>query len=171
MKKNLFLISLILSIIKPVQAHCPLCTGAMIVAVGGAKFLGLNTAVIGVFTGGFALSTGLWLSKRFNKKLKPLIVLFSIILTLLPLAQIDKGQIFVPMLIFGEEGTLFNTMYSFNSLMFGGLLGVVTSWIAFRAHDLVKQKRGKVLFPYQSIAFSISALTIAGLTLQIILGA
>lgn len=168
--KTIFLLPLLLLSIPAVQAHCPLCTGAIVVAAGGAKLLGFNTAVIGVFVGGFALSTGLWFSKRFNQKLKPIIVLSSIILTLLPLTSIDQGQIFVPMLLFGEEGSFFNTVHVFNSLLVGGLIGVITSWIAFRAHDLVKEKRGKVLFPYQSIAFAVGALAITGLTLQLILG-
>ena len=48
--------------IKSVYAHCPLCTAGAAVAAGGAAWLGISKAAIGIFIGAFAVSTGWWAS-------------------------------------------------------------------------------------------------------------
>src|SRR3989338_4204168 len=86
-----FLILILFSGIKTVEAHCPLCTMGAAAAAGGAAFLGVDKIVIGLFIGAFAVSTGWWFSNLIKKNhmLKtPVLVSSSFLLTVIPLLSV-----------------------------------------------------------------------------------
>lgn len=50
------------------MAHCPICTAATGVAVGVARFYGVDDAIVGVLIGGFIVSTAFWIDKVLKRK-------------------------------------------------------------------------------------------------------
>ncbi len=159
----LFLIFALASI--PVAAHCPLCTGAVIAGAVGAKYLGLDVTIIGIFAGAFAVSLGLWLGKKIRRFMPLQVTIFviaSFLLTILPTMPFIKDTIYIPVLISGEPGSLLNQIYFVNKILLGSIMGGIVSLLAYWLHVIVKRQRGKVLFPFQGIAFTVGALIIAG---------
>ncbi len=169
----LFLLSLTPFLSSFAFAHCPLCTGAIGLAVMSASYMGLDASIVGVFAGALAISSGLWMAKKIKKQYikyqTVFVVLASFALTVLPLAALKAGTIYLPLLLFGEAGSILNRVYTLNSLIFGGVIGAITSTASFGAHNLVKAKRGKVFFPYQSIVFALVSLIIVSAVLQVVL--
>ncbi|PIO00641.1 hypothetical protein COT72_00200 [archaeon CG10_big_fil_rev_8_21_14_0_10_43_11] len=175
MKKLAAVLAMLISA-SAARAHCPLCTGAIGFAVFSASLFGVDASIIGVFVGAFAISTGLWMSRKIQEKYgqkipaqNPVIVLASFLLTVVPLMALNTGMVMLPLLLFGEPGSILNRVYSINSLVFGSVIGATTSLIAFKLHNLVKEVRGSVLFPYQSIAFALGLLTLVSIVLQLII--
>ena len=78
-----------LLLMQSAYAHCPLCTAGAAFAAGGAAWIGISKAAIGIFIGAFAVSTGWWASNLLKKKYipfqKPLLILFSFAATIIPL--------------------------------------------------------------------------------------
>lgn len=172
-KFALFPLALLLSI-PSVHAHCPLCTAAVGAAAVSAKYYGMDLSIIGIFIGAFGVSTGLWIGLKIKNYFKfqlPLIVLSSFLLTALPLLYISNEQIYLPILWLGPAGTLFNKVYWINKILFGSIIGAVASVFAYLLHIHVKKIRGKVLFPFQGIIFTILSLGITSLIIYFSLGA
>ncbi|MBI2133395.1 hypothetical protein HYU11_01795 [Candidatus Woesearchaeota archaeon] len=153
------------------HAHCPLCTAAVGSAAVAAKFYGVDTSILGVLIGAFGLSTGIWAANSIKKKVikfqTPLIVIGSFLLTTIPLLPIMPETFYFPLLIAGQSGSLMNKVYWINRMLVGGLLGAMATLIAYYAHNRIKALRGKVLFPYQGIAFTLGALALTGISLYI----
>jgi hypothetical protein len=158
----------------PVYAHCPLCTGAVGIVAVSMQYYGIDTSVIGMFIGAFAISTGLWFGRKIKKEYiryqLPLIVLTSFILTVIPMMVIDGGYITFPLLLFGEPGSLLNKIYWMDKILFGSAVGAVTTLFAFGTHNRIKKSRGRVLFPYQGLVLTLMLLGIAGTGLYLIGG-
>lgn len=150
----------------PVYAHCPLCTGAIGMAAVSMKYYGVDTSIIGIFIGAFAISTGLWIGRKIKRQYirfqLPIIVLASFLLTVLPLSSIDGGNVFFPVLLFGEPGSVFNKIYWVNKIIFASIIGSMTTLAAFWIHNKVKKVNGGVLFPYQGLVFTLVLLGITG---------
>lgn len=140
-------------------AHCPLCTGAIGVMAVGASYYGIDSSIIGLFIGAFAISTGLWVAMKVKKQYimyqKPLIVISSFFLTVVPLMSIGEGSLTVSMLLFGEEGSLFNNVYTISTLFIGSLVGSFLSVAGYWVHNYVKKLNNGVIFPYQGIVFTV----------------
>ncbi|HLC35982.1 MAG TPA: hypothetical protein VJK05_00030 [archaeon] len=156
-----------------VHAHCPLCT----IAIGGmamsAKFFGIDYSIVGLFIGAFGISTGLWIGRKLKNYFQfqlPLVVLASFALTVIPLMYISDENVFFPMLLFGEVGTIFNKFYWLNKILFGSLLGGFFSLGSFWLHNHIKRVNGKVLFPYQGIALTVLVLAAAAAAMFFLIG-
>lgn len=148
-----------------VYAHCPLCTGAIALAAASASYYGIDTALIGIFVGAFAVSTGLWVGRKIKKEYikfqLPLIALSSFLLTVVPLIYIDGGTVIFNFFVFGEPGTLFNNTYLIDKIIFGSVLGGIALYAGFRIHLYIKNIKDRVLFPFQGIFISLAAIAIA----------
>jgi len=159
--------------IKSVNAHCPLCTAGAAVAAGGAAWLGVNNAAIGVFIGAFAVSMGWWVSNLIKKKYVPfqrqLIIAISFLTTIPPLMPIMKGIYPILISIVGAYGSLLNRTYLINAFLMGSIIGgfivSITPWLSKKITDACK---GKTL-PYQGITLTFGLLAIAGILLQILI--
>lgn len=148
-----------------VHAHCPLCTAAVGAGILGAQFFGLGEGIIGLFVGAFAVSTGLWIAKKIKHSIIPLqtpiIILLSWILTIIPLQGLSTQTLYVPILLGGEPGTLFNQVLFLNKIFIGSILGGIVSLLAWEFHHRLKTHHGKVLFPFQGVALTLLALLVA----------
>lgn len=163
-----FLMPLFLLAFMPqAHAHCPLCTAAVGAAAASAKYYGLDTSIIGLLIGAFGASTGLWIGlkvkKEYFKLQLPAIVLASFLLTVIPLLYISNDLIYFPLLFFGPSGFVFNKVYWVDKMLFGSLIGGFASLFAYLTHVYIKKRSGKVLFPFQGVAFTLAFLAASGL--------
>lgn len=147
---NLRLAALPLFFTSFASAHCPLCTAGVGVGVAAARYLGLDDAIVGLFLGGFVLSTALWAGSSLKKRVpfqNALLVLLSFALTIIPLyfAGLFEGA----------------QLFGVNRLLLGVVLGCLVSYAGLLASKKVKEKRGSVLFPFQTIAFVLLSLVLA----------
>ncbi|MBI5391895.1 hypothetical protein HZB00_02740 [Candidatus Woesearchaeota archaeon] len=170
MKKYLFFLSLLLIFgisLPDAHAHCPLCTAAVGAAAIGAQYYGVDTSIIGIFIGGFAISTGLWVALKLVKKQyvrfqTAWIALLSFVLTVIPLVySVASDAFYVPVFLFGEPGSLFNKVYWLNKLLLGSVVGSIATLLSFWIHTTLKSIRGKVLFPYQGVVLTLTVLALA----------
>lgn len=162
----IFFVLLIESI--PVFAHCPLCTAAVGAAAVSAKYYGMDISIIGLLIGAFGISTGLWIglkAKRYFKFQLPAIVAASFLLTVIPLMYIGNESIYLPVLLFGQAGSLLNKVYWINKFLMGNIIGALATIFAYFIHISIKKQKGSVLFPYQGIAFTVAFLAISGIGL------
>jgi hypothetical protein len=140
-------------------------------AAGGAAWLGVDKAIIGIFLGAFAVSIGWWISGLIKKQYIPfqrgLIIIFSFITTVLPLIPVI-GESVYPLYIslFGDYGSLFNRTYVINLFLvgslFGGLVVCVTPWMS---RKITEFRNGKMI-PYQGVILTFSILIIISLIIQ-----
>ncbi len=157
-------------LVDEVLAHCPLCTTGAAVAVGGASLIGVNKIIIGLFIGAFGASTGWWFSKVLKKKYVPrqkwLIILFSFLLTIIPLLPIfgEVSPIYVS--FFGEYGSLLNRIYLMNIPLVGSVLGGLivcsTPWLS----NKITKTRGKTI-PFQGILLTFGILILFAVFIQL----
>ena len=157
----------------PARAHCPLCTGAVAAVAVGAKYYGFDLAIIGLFVGAFGISTGLWIGRKIKREYFKFqlwtIVLLSFLLTVIPIKALGGEDIYIPVRLLGEIGSMFNKIYWMDRLFFGSILGGILSVSAFGVHNTVKKyNKGNVLFPFQGIAFTVGALVIAGVIIELV---
>ena len=153
-------------------AHCPLCTAAVGAAAVSAKYYGMDMSIIGLMIGAFGISTGLWIGLKVKKQFfmlqLPVIVILSFLLTVIPLLALNEDYVYFPLLLFGSAGTLLNKVYWVNKLLLGSVIGGAVTLTAYYLHLYIKRTRGKVLFPFQGVAFTIASLGIASLGLYLI---
>ena len=178
MKKLLYLLSFFfLFLIKNLEAHCPLCTAGAMVAAGGAAYLGVDSIVIGIFIGAFAVSMGLWISKLIKKQYVPyqtyLLVLISFLTTVLPVifALPNSEHEVYPwyISIAGDYGTLLNRTYLFSKVLVGSIIGGIITIFTPRLSKLITKARHGKTFPFQGVAVTFLTLIIIGIIAQVVL--
>lgn len=158
----LFLLFIFSLVIGTARAHCPLCTAAVGTAALSATYFGFDASMVGVFVGAFAVSTGMMfggsLKKEYIKFQLPVIVIASFLLTLIPIMNVVEDYMVL----------ILDKPYIINKLLFGGLLGGIAVPSSYSFHKFVKKKRGKVLFPYQGVAFTLIFLLIISFALYFV---
>jgi hypothetical protein len=166
-----FLLSLLVFFSQSVSAHCPLCTMGAMAAAGGAMWLGVNTIVVGVYIGAFAVSMGWWVSrlvkKDYFKGQRIALIVFSFVLTIVPMMPLIEDITPVPILWFGGYGTLFNRTYLLNNFFLGSLLGgvvvCITPWMSSKISSL---RKGKIV-PFQGVILTLGLLIVLGTLIQL----
>lgn len=159
--------------VKSVNAHCPLCTAGAAAAAGGAAWLGVNNAVIGIFIGAFAISTGWWISNIIKKNYVPfqrqVIIAVSFATTIPPLMPLIKGVYPVLISIAGDYGSLLNRTYIINAFLMGSLIGgLIVSITPWLSKKITAARKGSTL-PYQGITLTFILLVITGVFFQILI--
>ena len=160
-KKLALLLTPLLFLPKLVHAHCPLCTGAVVAGAVGAEYLGLDTAIVGIFAGAFAISTALWINKSIKRyfKLQTFILLvLSFALTVVP-ASWAVTSAYIPF-------SLFNHNYLVDHFMFGSIIGAILTVTGYYLHLYIKKINNGVLFPFQGIVLTLAILIIAAAIFQ-----
>lgn len=174
MKKALLLTPIFfLLFLDEVLAHCPLCTVGAAAAAGGAAWLGINQAVIGVFIGAFAVSMGWWVSKLIKKQFIPyqraVLIILSFATTIFPLLAIINNTTPIYIYLFGDYGSLFNRTYLINIFLIGSIIGgaivTITPWLSRTLRSL---RKGKMI-PYQGVILTFTLLIVTGGILQLVM--
>lgn len=151
----IFFLSLFL-VIKPVFAHCPLCTAATGSVVAATRFYGVDDLIVGTFIGGFVISSAFWFNNILRKRNKnknyiPFqlvgILLLSLVLTILTFHTIGLTSV---------------TLFGVDRILLGLLIGSFITLIAFRFHDFLKRSNGnKSYIPFQVILITLAFLLVA----------
>ena len=148
--------------LKEVSAHCPLCTGAVVAGAIGAKYLGLDITILGIFVGAFAISLGLWISRKIKNYFKyqsTLILTSSFFLTIAPSLAFIKDMTYI---------SLLSKVFFVNKLLIGSIIGALVTLLAYKIHNHIKLKHGKVLFPYQGIVLTVLLLILSSIPVYFI---
>lgn len=145
-----FAFGLRLALAGAVSAHCPLCVVGASAGLSLSRILGIDDSITGVWIAAFLGALSLWMGNSLKKKYLP--------------KQTE-------LIYIGVFGLSLWSFYAFNlidehaglimgipKLTFGILLGGIVFYLVDVANAFIKQKRGKVLFPYQPIAFSLGAM-------------
>ncbi len=154
------IISLI-GILPQVMAMCPFCTAATIIGIGISRELGLDDSIVGVFVGAMIISTALWINnlivKRNVRRNKRGSNNFLRALSLTVLMTLLTYITFYFVGLFGPANDY--RIFGMEKITFGAISGGVVSLIAlFASNKIKKNNNGKVLFPYQSMAFTFALL-------------
>lgn len=165
MKKIFFLFIFLFFIIgiNEVNAHCPLCAGAVGAAAVGANYIGLDSSIVGLFVGAFSISTGIWFAKKIKKKYFKFqsfsLVVSSFLLTVIPSAKIVNDLTYI---------SLFNNVYFLDKILIGSIIGAIITLFALYLHNKIKQVNGKVLVPYQGVFLTLILLIISSIPMYFI---
>ncbi len=154
-----------------VRAHCPLCTVGAGAAAAGAMYLGVNTIVVGLFIGAFAISTGYWVSRIIKKQYFPYqklaIIAASYFLTIIPIMPLIPGL--TPWYVnwFGDYGTVFNRTYIFNNFLTGSILGALIVGMVPAISKKISDYRSKTI-PFQGVVLTLVSLIVMGVIIQLV---
>ena len=158
-----------------ISAHCPLCTAGAAGGIAAARFLGVDDSIVGLFLGAFITSTALWFNKWLVKKnLKfqvPefMLIILSFLLLVIPLYTAGIITDFEMVRSMPEHHSILGMgIYGVDKILFGTMVGTIFTWIAFTFSDSIKRKKGRVLYPYQSISFMIIITLVLSLIFWII---
>lgn len=151
-------------------AHCPLCTAGAGLAAMGAGWLGVGEISIGIFIGAFAVAVGSWIANiwkmdfRFKKEA---LIIISFITTIAPL--IYMFQEFIPLYVhlYGGYGSLLNRTYLINQFLLGSITGGAVVLLAPFVSGAITKKYGKMLWPYQGLSITFSALLITSVIFEL----
>ncbi len=156
-----------------VRAHCPLCTAGAAVAAGGAVWLGVSKVVVSLFIGAFAVSMGFWFSnvlkKRYIPFQRPIIILASFLLTVVPILPIISSLSPLYISLVGNYGSLLNRTYLLDLSLFGSIFGglIVCSTPSISS-KITKLRNGRII-PFQGVILTFALLLTAGAITQIII--
>ena len=166
-------ITLFLLFVKNTVAHCPLCTVGAAAAAGGALWLGVEKAVVGLFLGAFAVSMGWWLSRLVKKQYVPFqtpgLVLLSFVLTIVPLFPVITQIYPLYISMAGEYGSWLNRTYVLNLSLFTSIVGgTIVSLTPQLSRNLSRLRRGRMV-PFQGIILTLGILVVTGIILQLVI--
>lgn len=140
-------------------AHCPLCVAGTGAGLALSRWLGIDDSISGVWIAAFLGAISLWFASTLKKKYLPL----------------QELVIYV-----GVFGITLWSFYAFNlidkhaglimgipKLTFGIVTGGIVFYLMETGNTFIKKKRGKVLFAYQPIVFSLVAMLVLSAAIYI----
>lgn len=135
-------------------AVCPVCTIAVGAGVGLSRWLGIDDTISGLWIGGLTVSLSLWTinwlrKKNINFKGMPLLLFIGY-----------YALIVLPLYFSEIIGHPYNTLWGFDKLMLGIVLGSIFFFLGVWNYDWIKQKRGKAHFPFQKVVMPVAPLII-----------
>lgn len=151
--KEYALLLLLVVLMPAVYAHCPLCTAAVGSGVVVTRFYGIDDAIVGVWIGAFVVSTALWFDQALKKRYKSIrfqslgLVFLALLLTIVP---------FYFSGLMGQQKIL-----GVNKLLVGILSGSIATYAGILVSEKIKKRKGKALFPFQTITIILAFLSLA----------
>ncbi|HNY25304.1 MAG TPA: hypothetical protein PKJ33_02025 [Alphaproteobacteria bacterium] len=156
MRKYLLFIVCALLFIPAAYAVCPVCTVAVGAGLEGARLIGVDDVITGIWAGGLMLSvffwTAGWLKKRgVNSVLWQIIVPFVFYYVLL------AGVYLMPGIKFGA-----NRLWGMDKFMLGTIVGTVAFYFGARWYAKIKKNNdGHAKFAFQKVIVPLSFLLVA----------
>lgn len=138
------------------SAVCPVCTVAVGAGLEGARLLGVDDVITGIWAGGLTLSlffwTVGWLKKRgVNSLFWLLVVPFVVYYGLLAMVYM------LPDVVFGA-----NTLWGIDKFMLGIVVGTLAFYFGARWYAKIKRKNGgHAKFAFQKVVVPLSFLMVA----------
>lgn len=145
------------------QAVCPVCTVAVGAGLEGARMLGVDDVIVGLWAGGLTLSIFFWTASWLKKKgvksvwgqiIAPFVICYALL----------AGVYLLPSVNFGEC-----TLWGIDKLFLGIVVGTFAFYFGVRWHSSIKRKNGgKSKFPFQKVVMPLSFLIIATIVFAVI---
>lgn len=137
------------------MAVCPVCTVAVGAGLEGARLLGVDDVITGIWAGGLTLSlffwTAGWLKKRgvksaFWQIVVPFVFYYSLL-----------GMVYLfPSVVFGA-----NTLWGIDKFLLGAIVGTVAFYLGARWYIKIKRDNGgHAKFAFQKVVVPLSFLLI-----------
>lgn len=146
------------------HAVCPVCTIAVGAGLEGARLLGVDDVISGIWAGGLTLSLFFWTASWLKKKgvtstFWQIVVPFVIYYALLGCVY------FLPSIQYGAC-----TLWGMDKLLLGIIVGTVVFYLGTLLHAKIKKSNGgKSKFPFQKVVLPFGMLVIASLVFAIII--
>ncbi len=159
--KTILFATLITTVVGDAMAVCPVCTVAVGAGLEGARLLGVEDVITGIWAGGLTLSIAAWTANFMNKKGVKNILWY--ILNFIAYYALLAAVYFLPMA---------NPVVKFNDKCMWGidqfLLGVIVGTIVFfgmqKWYQHIKAANGgHAKYPFQKVVMPFSGLLIATL--------
>ncbi len=138
------------------NAVCPVCTVAVGAGLEGARLLGVDDVITGIWAGGLTLSmffwTAGWLKKRgVNNVLWQIIVPFILFYALL------GAVYFMPGIVYGAD-----KLWGIDKFMLGTIVGTIAFYMGARWYIKIKRENGgHAKFAFQKVVVPTAFLLIA----------
>ncbi|MCX8166854.1 MAG: hypothetical protein N3E37_03315 [Candidatus Micrarchaeota archaeon] len=144
--KIILAICLILIYLSINFAVCPVCTVGVAAGLGILKEYGIDDLIAGYWLGALTLSSAYWLIDWSTKKGIRFFFRKKII-------TISMYAIFVlPLYFMGFFFQPFNTIFGFDKLLVGIIVGSIVFHISVKFYEKIKElNNGHALFPYQKV--------------------
>ncbi len=160
--KNKILFFLLLTVgffqAKLVLAVCPVCTVAVAGGLGVSRWLGVDDFISAIWIGGLCFSMTVW-SWNYLKKKKKL----NLVTGFFALFLVYFSVIF-PLQKLNFLGLPFNTLWGFDKIILGLILGTIIFWLGVFFNTFLKKKNeGRVYFPFQKVVMPCVFLLLASL--------
>lgn len=156
--KKYFLYALgILGIFLPVfsaKAFCPICTVAVAGGVGLSRWLGVDDTITGLWIGALLVAMTIWTLEWFKKKN----IRFWGEKTITTVAY--YAMVALPLYWSDIVGHPLNRIWGMDKLMVGIVIGSIFFLIGGTVHFRMKDKHGKVFFPFQKVVFAVIPLIV-----------
>ena len=148
----LFIVHCSLFIVSVAHAVCPVCTVAVGAGLEGARLLGVDDVITGVWSGGFTLLLFFWTVKFLKRRNVDgalwYVAAFALWVGLIALLYLT------PKLTFGA-----NTLWGIDRFMLGAITGAMALYAAERwNHGSIRANGGKSRFKFQKVIVPFGAL-------------
>lgn len=145
------------------MAVCPVCTVAVGAGLEGARLLGVDDVITGIWAGGLTLSlffwTAGWLKKRgvtsaFWQIVVPFVVYYGLLGLVYALPSVEFGV---------------NTLWGIDKFLLGTIVGTVAFYLGARWYIKIKRDNGgHAKFAFQKVVVPLSFLLVATLIFWLI---
>ncbi len=146
-----------LLVLPAVWAVCPVCTVAVGAGLEGARLLGVDDVITGIWAGGLTLSLFFW-TAGWLKKRGVTSVFWQIVVPFVAYYALLGALYFVPgVLTFGA-----NTLWGMDRFLLGVVVGTVAFWLGARWYVKIKRDNGgHARFAFQKVVVPLSFLMVA----------
>ncbi|MDE5615580.1 MAG: hypothetical protein K2I81_01975 [Alphaproteobacteria bacterium] len=143
-------------VIPAAWAVCPVCTVAVGAGLEGARLLGVDDVITGIWAGGLTLSlffwTAGWLKKRGVNS-----ALWQIVVPLIVCYGLLAAVYLMPGVKFGAQ-----TLWGIDKFLLGIIVGTLAFYLGARWYIKIKRANGgHARFPFQKVVVPLSFLMVA----------
>lgn len=156
MKKTLFAFLAVLGFMPAAMAVCPVCTVAVGAGLEGARLLGVDDVITGVWAGGLMLSLAWWTAEYLKRRgVKNKIwyatnfVAYYALLGLVYFIPVSN-----PVVKFKQS-----CIFGIDQFLLGTVVGTVVFYLMARWYAVIKERNGgHAYFPFQKVVMPLGAL-------------
>lgn len=170
--KNIKKYSILLSLagfafVKPVYAHCPLCVVGAGAGLSLSRVLGIDDSITGVWMAAFLGVMSFWINNSIIKKSasKKEYIPFQKLIIYIAIFATTIFSFYRFGLINEHNGLIYNLP----KLTFGLLTGGALLYLVDMVNEAIKKKKGKVLFSYQSLVFTLGSMFLLSIGIYILI--
>lgn len=143
---------------------CPVCTVAVGAGLEGARLLGVDDVITGIWAGGLTLSLFFWTVSFLKKKgvnsisfqiLLPFLILYSMLFLVYLLPGVNFGQF---------------TLFGIDKFLLGIIVGTISFYFGARLYIKIKKENGgHAKFPFQKVVVPLSFLVFSTLIFSLVI--